>query len=146
PNHRRHDINHHGTHLLVIRVIYSLKSFLTDTAMSVTGKILGQWFLLAIFGVVLYLCFRIMQPFLMPIFLALILSTLFDPIYDALARRMGNGRTAASLAVCLGLTVAIVLPVLLFSISLASEADDAYQNLSAPESVKTIAAWLDPGA
>src|SRR2546425_3469655 len=114
--------------------------------MLVTGKTLGQWFLLAIFGVVLYLCFRIMQPFLMPIFLALILSTLLDPIYEALARRMGNARTLASLALCLGLTVAIVLPVLLLSISLAREANDAYQNLRDPETVKKIAAWLDPGA
>ncbi len=114
--------------------------------MSVTGKTLGQWFLLAIFGVVLYLCFRIMQPFLMPIFLALILCTLLDPIYEELARRMGNGRTLASLAVCLGLTVAIVVPVLLLSVSLAREANDAYQNLRDPETVKRIAAWLDPGA
>jgi predicted PurR-regulated permease PerM len=82
----------------------------------------------------------------MPIFLALILCTLLDPIYEALARRMGNGRTLASLTVCLGLTVAIVLPVLLLSISLAREANDAYQNLRAPETVKKIAAWLDPGA
>src|SRR2546427_4293395 len=114
--------------------------------MLVTGKTLGQWFLLAIFGVVLSLCFRIMQPFLMPIFLALILSTLLDPIYEALARRMGNSRTFASLAVCLGLTAAIVLPVLLLSISLAREANDAYQNLRDPETVKKIAAWVDPGA
>ena len=49
------------------------KSSFTDTAMFVTGKTLGQRFLLAIFGIVLYLCFRIMQPFLMPIVLALIL-------------------------------------------------------------------------
>src|SRR5207247_10880523 len=100
-----------------------------DTSMLVTGKTLGQWFLLAIFGVVLYLCFRIMQPFLIPIFLALILSTLLDPVYEALARRMGDGRTLASLAVCLGLTLTIVLPVLLLSIALAREANDIYQNL-----------------
>jgi predicted PurR-regulated permease PerM len=114
--------------------------------MSVTGKTLGQWLLLAIFGVILYLCLRMMQPFLMPIFLALILSTLLDPIFEALARKMDNRRTLASLAVCLGLTVAIVLPVLLLSISLAREANDAYQNLKDPETVKKIAAWLDPGA
>jgi len=114
--------------------------------MLVTGKTLGQWFLLAIFGVVLYLCFRMVQPFLMPIFLALTLSTLLDPIYEALARRMGNRRTLASLGICLGLTVAIVLPVLFLSISLAGEANDAYQNLRDPETVKKIASWLDPGA
>ncbi len=114
--------------------------------MEVTGKTLGHWLLLAIFGVVVYLCFRMMQPFLMPIFLALVLSTLLDPIYETLARRMGNGKTLASLIVCLGLTVAIVLPVLFLSISLAREANDAYQNLRDPETVKKIAAWLDPGA
>ncbi|PYR84234.1 MAG: hypothetical protein DMG18_10235 [Acidobacteria bacterium] len=114
--------------------------------MLVTGKTLGQWLLLAIFGVVIYLCLRMIQPFLMPIFLALILSTLLDPIYEALARRMGNGRTLASLGICLGLTVAIVLPVLFLSISLAGEANDAYQNLRDPETVKKIASWLDPGA
>jgi predicted PurR-regulated permease PerM len=113
--------------------------------MVVTGKTLGQWFLLAVFGVVLYLCFRIMEPFLMPIFLALILSTLLDPLYESLSRRMGNSRTLASLTVCLGLTVAIVVPVLLLSISLAREANDAYQNLKDPETVQKIAAWLDPG-
>jgi predicted PurR-regulated permease PerM len=114
--------------------------------MLVTGKTLRQWFLLAIFGVVLYLCFRIMQPFLMPIFLALILCTLLDPIYEAISRKMSNSRTLASLAVCLGLTAAIVLPVLVLSISLAREANDAYQTLRDPETVRKIAAWLDPGA
>jgi len=112
--------------------------------MLVTGKTLGQWLLLAIFGVVIYLCLRMIQPFLMPIFLALILSTLLDPIYEALARRMGNRNTLASLGVCLGLTVAIVLPVLFLSISLAREANDTYQSLRDPETVKKIAAWLDP--
>ena len=112
--------------------------------MLVTGKTLGQWLLLAIFGVVVYLCLRMIEPFLMPIFLALILSTLLDPIYEALARRMGSRKTLASLGVCLGLTVAIVLPVLFLSISLAREANDTYQNLRDPETVKKFAAWLDP--
>src|SRR5438876_10739802 len=114
--------------------------------MLVTGKTLGQWLLLAIFGVVVYLCLRMIEPFLMPIFLALILSTLLDPIYEALARRMGSRKTLASLGVCLGLTVAIVLPVLFLSISLAREANDTYQRLRDPETVKRIAAWLDPAA
>jgi predicted PurR-regulated permease PerM len=111
-----------------------------------SGKTLGHWFLVAIFGVILYLCFRIMQPFLLPIFLALILSTLLDPVYETLARRMKNRTSLAALLVCLGLTVAIVLPVFFLSISLAREAGDAYQYLKDPETVKKIAAWLDPGS
>ena len=114
--------------------------------MQVTGKTLGQWFLLAMFGVVLYLCIRIIQPFLIPILLALILSTLLDPIYEALVQRMRNRKTLAALVVCLALTVAILLPLLFLSISLAREANDAYQSLKDPETVKKISAWLEPGA
>ena len=114
--------------------------------MVITGKSLGQWFLFAVFGVILYLCFRIMQPFLLPIFLALILSTLLAPIYEALARRMKNRASVAALLVCLGMTVAILLPVLFLSISLAREANDAYQYLTDPETVKKISAWLEPGS
>src|SRR5207245_5716264 len=99
--------------------------------MVITGKTLGQWLLLAIFGVVIYLCLRMIQPFLMPIFLALILSTLLDPIYEALARRMGSRNTLAALGVCLGLTVAIVLPVLFLSIVLPREANDPYHSFRA---------------
>ncbi|HYR85755.1 MAG TPA: AI-2E family transporter [Terriglobia bacterium] len=114
--------------------------------MQVTGKTLGQWFMLALFGVVLYLCIRIMQPFLIPIFLALILSTLLDPVYEKLTNKMKNRRSLAALVVCLGLTVAILLPILFLSMSLAREANDAYQSLKDPETVKKIAAWLDPAA
>lgn len=114
--------------------------------MIISGRTLGQWFLLGIFAVILYFCFRIMQPFLIPILLALILSTLLAPIYETLARRMRERRSIAAFAVCLGLTVAILLPALFLSISLAREANDAYQQLRDPETLKKITAWLDPGS
>jgi len=114
--------------------------------MVVSRKTLGQWFLLAIFGVIVYLCFRIVQPFLLPIFLALILSTLLDPVYEALARRTKNRTSLAAVLVCLGLTVAILLPIFFLSISLAREANDAYQYLKDPETVKKLAAWLQPSS
>jgi predicted PurR-regulated permease PerM len=113
--------------------------------MLITGKTLGHWALLGIFAVILYFCFRIMQPFLLPIFLALILSTLVDPIYERVVREMKDRRSLAALVVCLGLTVAILLPVIFLSISLAREANDAYQQLRDPETLKRITSWLDPG-
>jgi predicted PurR-regulated permease PerM len=66
----------------------------------------------------------------------------FNPVYSHNPRL----RTLASLAVCLGLTVVIVPPLLLLSISLARGASDTYQNLRDPETVKKIAAWLDAEA
>ena len=75
----------------------------------VTGKSLGQWLLLAAFATILYFCFRIMQPFLMPIFLALILSTLLSPVYTVVGKKLNNRRSLSAFIVCIGLTVACLL-------------------------------------
>jgi len=113
--------------------------------MRATPKALGQWFLLLILVVALYFCFRIIQPFLMPIFLALVLSALLIPVYSTLARKLKGRPSLAALLVCIALTAAILVPVVLLSITLANEANDTYQRVKDPETVKKIEAWLDPG-
>src|SRR5262245_9916699 len=104
----------------------------------------GQWLLLGVLAVVLYFCFRIMQPFLMPIFLALIVSALLAPVYDLFLKKLNGRQSLAALLVCVGLTVAILLPLLFLSIALANEANDVYQQLKAPETLRKIESWLDP--
>ena len=79
--------------------------------MSRTARNTGQWFLLTLLAVALYFCFRIIQPFLMPVFLALVLSALLEPIYEVLARKFKGRESLAALAVCLGLTAAILVPL-----------------------------------
>jgi predicted PurR-regulated permease PerM len=113
--------------------------------MPATPKALGQWFLLLLLGVALYFCFRIIQPFLVPIFLALVLSALFTPVYSALSSKLKNWQSLAALLVCVGLTAAILVPVVLLSISLANEANDTYQRVKDPETLRKIEAWFDPG-
>ena len=112
--------------------------------MFVAGKNLAQWALFAVFAVVLYFCFRIIEPFLMPILLALILSTLLAPIYDRLRINLKDHRGTAALLVCIGLTLVIMLPILLLSISIAHEANEGYQQLKDPETVKKLTALLHP--
>jgi len=112
--------------------------------MQINQKSLGHWALLGSFALILYYCFRIMQPFLMPVFLALVLSTLLTPLYETVARRLHNRPSLAALLVCVGLTLAIVLPVLLLSISLAREANDAYEHLRDPEMATKLQVWLNP--
>ena len=106
---------------------------------------LGRLALLGSFVLILYFCYRIMQPFLMPIFLALILSTLLAPVYEALAVRLRGRQSLAALLVCLGLTLAILLPVLLLSISLTREANQLYEQLQDPQTAVRFQAWLNPG-
>src|SRR6185436_5295812 len=77
-------------------------------AMEINTKTLGQWALFGSFGIILYYCFRIMEPFLMPIFLALILSTLLAPFYNSINKRLNSRPGLSALLVCLGLTLAIV--------------------------------------
>jgi len=67
----------------------------------VTGKTLGQWLLLAAFVTILYFCFRIMQPFLMPSSLALILSALLSPVYTVVTKKLNNRRSLAAFIVCI---------------------------------------------
>jgi len=112
--------------------------------MFVAGKNLGQWALFAVFAVVLYFCFRIIEPFLMPILLALILSTLLAPVYNRLRIDLKDHRGTAALLVCIGLTLVIMLPILLLSISIAHEANEGYQQLKDPETVKKLTALLHP--
>jgi predicted PurR-regulated permease PerM len=112
--------------------------------MTSTDKTLGRWALLGSFAVILYFCYRIMEPFLMPVFLALILSTLLTPLYERLARSLRNRPSLAALLVCFGLTLAIVLPVLLLSISLAREANEVYEHFQDPEMSGKLRSWLDP--
>jgi predicted PurR-regulated permease PerM len=110
----------------------------------ITGETLGQWLLLAVLAIILYFCFRIMQPFLMPVFLALILATLLSPLYGVLTVRLNGRRNAAALIVCITLTIAILVPLVFLSISLANEANDAYRRLKDPETIRKIETWLDP--
>jgi len=112
--------------------------------MPATPKALGQWFFLLLLGVALYFCFRIIQPFLVPIFLALVLSALLTPVYSAFSGKLKNRHSLAALLVCIGLTSAIFVPVALLSISLANEANDTYQRVKDPETLRKIEAWLDP--
>jgi predicted PurR-regulated permease PerM len=112
--------------------------------MLISGRTLGQWFLLSLFAVILYFCFRIMQPFLIPIVLALILSTLLDPLYETLAIKMKDRRNIAAIVVCAALTVAILIPALFLSLSLAREANDAYKQVRDPDTLNKITSWLDP--
>src|SRR5436190_20985045 len=114
--------------------------------MTTNPKTLGRWALMAAFVVILYFCFRIMEPFLMPVFLALILSTLLTPLYETLARRLHNRPSLAALLVCVGLTLAIVVPILLLSVSLAGEANDAYEHFKDPENSAKLHAWLNPNS
>ena len=84
-------------------------------------------FLLILFLVVLYFVFRIFQPFLMPISLAVILATLCYPVFDWTCQRLRNKRSWAALLTCIWVTASIIIPFVILVILLAGEVTEVYQ-------------------
>jgi predicted PurR-regulated permease PerM len=106
----------------------------------------------AVFAIVAYYVFRIIQPFLVALIWAAILATVFYPLYDSFSRRWKRPEIAGVLA-CVLITVAIILPVIVLLVLLAGESVEAYRyfqdklrtgNLPSLESLTQSAAyeWL----
>jgi predicted PurR-regulated permease PerM len=110
-----------------------------------SSKKIGDWVLLGSLIVILYFCFRILEPFILPIFIALILSTLLAPVFTVVEKRLHGRRSLAAFLVCLALAATILVPLILLSVSLANEATVAYQRLKDPETLHQIEALLQPG-
>lgn len=78
---------------------------------------------------VLYFVYRIFEPFLMPLFLAVIFSCLTFPAFLWMEQRLGGRPVLAALATCLGITLVIGVPFVGLLFMLASEASQAYQQI-----------------
>lgn len=75
----------------------------------------------------------LIQDLLQPIFWAAVLSTLFYPAYQWLHHRL-NGQSALAAVGTIGVIIlSVILPLLLMSIAVASEASALYQRLSSNE-------------
>ncbi len=84
-------------------------------------------FFLILFLVVLYFVFRIFQPFLLPISLAVVLATLCYPVFNWTCQKLRNKRSWAALLTCLWVTASIIIPFVILLILLTGEVTDVYQ-------------------
>lgn len=101
-------------------------------------------FFLGTFAIVLYLMFRILQPFLLPIFLTVVIFTLLSPAHQKLLNRLNHSPNISALLICLGLTVVLVVPLVLLAVALAGQAGDLYTFLREPTTLPKMRAWADP--
>ena len=79
--------------------------------------------------IVLYFVFRIFQPFLLPISLAVILATLCYPIFDWTSQKLKGRRSWAAFLTCIWVTASIIIPFVVVLILLAGEVRDVYQQV-----------------
>jgi predicted PurR-regulated permease PerM len=73
-----------------------------------------------------FLFYRIMLPFLVPVFWAVVLVILFFPYYRILLKKFGSA-TAASIMACVTIAVFLIVPMALIGTALANETYGLYQ-------------------
>jgi len=93
-----------------------------------------QKLVVAFFGVlfagVLFLLYRILQPFLHTLLLSLILAGLFYPVFRRTTRLLKGRRIPASLLTCLLVLLTVFVPLIFFVAALSNEAYSLYTVLT----------------
>ncbi|PSH02738.1 MAG: hypothetical protein CXZ00_15910 [Acidobacteria bacterium] len=89
----------------------------------------STWFLVAVAGVALYLCYRIAEPFLSPIFAAIVLAIIFYPLHTRIRSFIPRPNAAATISTILVMLV-VAIPAFFLGLVVTRELGDLYQTLS----------------
>ncbi|CAN2043556.1 Predicted PurR-regulated permease PerM [Candidatus Magnetomoraceae bacterium gMMP-1] len=86
----------------------------------------AHYFLFFLIFIVIFACYKIIQPYLHSIILALILSTVFRPIYHKIEKILKGRKNFAAFFSCIFLTILVVLPLGLMLIALIQQGVDSF--------------------
>ena len=98
--------------------------------MPVQSKNVRWWLLLFVTAISLYLCWRMLVPFLGVIAWATVLVILFYPVHKRLVKRL-NRPSLAALISCLLVVLIILVPIGLITIAVFNELANALQSIQA---------------
>ncbi|KMY66955.1 hypothetical protein AAU61_13405 [Desulfocarbo indianensis] len=90
----------------------------------------SRWFFAISILFVLYLAYHLMEPFLVQVFLAVVLVVVAMPLYEATLNLMGGRRTLASALTCLLLIIIFAIPFFFVASLLTAQALDLYTTVS----------------
>ncbi len=90
----------------------------------------SRWFFTISILFALYGVYRLVQPFLIPIFLSVVLVVVAGPVYDFIVKRVGQRRALASALTCLLLIVVLAVPFFLMAGLITSQAFHLYNTVS----------------
>jgi predicted PurR-regulated permease PerM len=99
---------------------------------------LSSIFFLICFALILYAFYRIFIPYMVPLAWALILSSVFFPLYRRLNARLGERSSLSALLMVILISVLIILPILWMILLLAGQSIDAYHRVD-----KTLKSGFD---
>lgn len=108
--------------------------------MPIESRNVRWWVLLLVTAVLLYLCWRMIQPFLSVILWATVLVILFHPVHKRLKQRIKQPWLAA-LVSCLLVILIILVPVGLITLAVINELSNAVQTVQ-----QTADYLLDPNS
>lgn len=108
--------------------------------MPIESRNVRWWVLLLVTAILLYLCWRMVQPFLNVILWATVLVILFYPVHRRLLRRIKNPSLAA-LVSCVLVILIILVPVALITLAVVNELYGAALTVQS-----AVDALLDPNA
>jgi predicted PurR-regulated permease PerM len=87
------------------------------------------WFLVAAGAIAAYLCYRIFEPFLTPVFIAVVLTVVFYPLHSRIESRLRRPNFAAAVSMLIVIFLAVV-PSLFLGIVVSRELRAIVQSLS----------------
>lgn len=90
----------------------------------------SRWFFAACILFVLYLAYHLMEPFLVQVFLAVVLVVVAMPLYEYTLNLMGGHRTLASAITCILLILIFAIPFFFVISLLTAQALDLYTTVS----------------
>lgn len=94
------------------------------------GSNTSRWFFMACFLFMLYLAYLLVQPYLTPIFLAMVLVVVGGPVYDYLLTLFRGRRGLASAAACTLFLLIIVIPAIFITGVITSQALELYNTVT----------------
>jgi predicted PurR-regulated permease PerM len=115
----------------VVRADGTIEPVAAHLAAWMEDRQLSIYVLLLLTTGAIYLTYLIFHPFLIALFVALILAIAFFPLYKWLMRRLHRSNLAAFVTTVLALVVVLV-PFLLISVRLAAEAVNTYRSVLQP--------------
>lgn len=93
------------------------------------SRTFSRLFLLIPASIILFLAWKIFQPFLVPVALAVVLSTIFYPLHQRILQLLKNRENLAATMTCFLIILAGVIPFLLLLVLLAQEVTQTYESV-----------------
>jgi len=91
--------------------------------------------------------FALIQDFLLPIFWAAVLATLFHPLFRDCKRRCGGRAALGSVLTITFILLLVILPLLLTGFAVAAEVSGLYERVAAGEvNPQVVVDWVDRNA